>query len=75
VRTLWQLVVKRLTMRGFLTYDHADRLAEADADLRRWVEAGALRPMECVYEGLAAAPQAFIDMMAGRTMGKTLVRV
>jgi len=75
VRTLWQLVVKRLTMRGFLTYDHADRLAEANADLRRWVEEGALRPIECLYDGLASAPQAFIDLMAGRTMGKTLVRL
>ncbi|WP_043609781.1 zinc-binding dehydrogenase, partial [Novosphingobium sp. B-7] len=31
VTQLWQLVVKRLTLRGFLTYDHADRLAEAQA--------------------------------------------
>ena len=28
VKNLWQLVVNRVTMRGFLTYDHADRLAE-----------------------------------------------
>lgn len=75
VRTLWQLVVKRLTMRGFLTYDHADRLDEARADLRRWAEEGRLRPVECVYEGLASAPGAFIDLMAGRTVGKALVRL
>jgi hypothetical protein len=74
VRTLWQLVVKRLTMRGFLTYDHADRLGQANAELREWARTGALRPIECVYDGIANAPRAFIDLMAGRTMGKTLVR-
>lgn len=75
VKTLWQLVVKRITMRGFLTYDHADRLAEASAALGEWVRSGALRPTETVYEGLESAPQAFIDLMSGRTMGKTLVRL
>lgn len=75
VRTLWQLVVKRLTMRGFLTYDHADRLEQANAELREWVRTGQLRPIECVYEGIASAPRAFIDLMAGRTIGKTLVRL
>lgn len=75
VRTLWQLVVKRLTMRGFLTYDHADRLAQAGADLNGWVADGALRPIESVYDGLDQAPRAFIDMMTGRTIGKALVRL
>lgn len=75
VRTLWQLVVKRLTMRGFLTYDHADRLDEASRDLREWVSDGRLRPIESVYRGIEQAPQAFIDMMSGRTTGKALVRL
>jgi NADPH-dependent curcumin reductase CurA len=74
VKTLWQLVVKRITMRGFLTYDHADRLAEAAAELDDWVRTGALLPTENVYHGLERAPEAFIDLMSGRTMGKTLVR-
>lgn len=75
VHTLWQLVVKRLTMRGFLTYDHADRLEQASRDLRGWIESGALKAVESVYEGLERAPEAFIDLMSGRTMGKTLVRL
>jgi len=75
VRTLWQLVVKRLTMRGFVTYDHWKRLNEAQADLNGWVTTGALTPLESVYDGLEATPSAFIDLMARRTTGKTLVRL
>jgi len=75
VRTLWQLVVKRLTMRGFVTYDHWKRLNEAQADLNGWVTTGSLTSLETIYEGLESAPSAFIDLMARRTTGKTLVRL
>jgi len=75
VRTLWQLVVKRLTLRGFLTYEHAERIPEAQADLDEWVKSGALTALHTLYEGLETAPEAFIDLMSGRTVGKTLVRL
>ena len=75
VKTLWQLVVNRITMRGFLTYDHADRLGEAQADLDRWVRAGTLLPIDNVRHGIDSAPLALIDLLAGRTHGKTLVHL
>jgi NADPH-dependent curcumin reductase CurA len=73
VKNLWQLVVNRITMRGFLTYDHPDRLAEAQAELDALYASGALRPLENLREGFEALPGAFIDLMAGRTTGKTMV--
>ncbi len=73
VKTLWQLVVNRVTMRGFLTYDHPEVLAEAQADLTRWVASGELVPLTNLHHGFEAIPGAFIDLMAGRTIGKTLV--
>jgi len=75
VKTLWQLVVNRITMRGFLTYDHADRLGEAQADLNGWVRAGTLLPIDNIRHGIEAAPLALIDLLAGRTHGKTLVHL
>ncbi|MDY0067161.1 MAG: NADP-dependent oxidoreductase [Steroidobacteraceae bacterium] len=75
VRTLWQVVVKRLTIRGFLVYDHFDRIAEAQAQLTRWVSSGELVPVNNVRDGLENAPAAFIDLMSGKTIGKTLVRL
>jgi NADPH-dependent curcumin reductase CurA len=73
VRTLWQLVVKRLTMRGFLTYEHAHCIPRAQAELCRWVADGALKVLDNVHEGIENAPAAFIELMSGRTVGKTLV--
>ncbi|HUI59213.1 MAG TPA: NADP-dependent oxidoreductase [Steroidobacteraceae bacterium] len=75
VRTLWQLVVKRLTMRGFLTYEHAHRIPEAQAQLTQWVREGALVALDNFHDGLEQAPAAFIELMSGLTIGKTLVRL
>jgi NADPH-dependent curcumin reductase CurA len=75
VKTLWQLVVNRLTVRGFLTYDHANRIAEAQAELNAWVNAGRLVALDHIRDGLEQAPAALIDMLSGRTTGKTLVRL
>lgn len=75
VRTLWQLVVKRMTMRGFLTYEHADRIPLAQSQLDKWMQTGALRSLDNVREGIESAPAAFIALMSGSTVGKTLVRL
>jgi len=75
VTQLWQLVVKRAMMRGFLTYDYADRLGEAQAMLDDLHATGALRPIENLYHGFEQLPQAFIALMQGKTTGKTLVEI
>lgn len=75
VQNLWQLVVNRVGIRGFLTYDHMDVLGQAQADLDRWFADGSLKPLENIRDGFERLPEAFIDLMSGRTVGKTLVRV
>jgi NADPH-dependent curcumin reductase CurA len=75
VKTLWQIVVNRLTVRGFLTYDHANRIAEAQAELNTWVRTGQLHALNNMRDGLEQAPGALIDLLSGRTTGKTLVRL
>jgi NADPH-dependent curcumin reductase CurA len=75
VRTLWQVVVKRLTMRGFLTYEHAAKIPLAQRQLAGWLQSGAIRSLDNIHEGLENAPAAFIALMSGGTAGKTLVRL
>ena len=69
------LVNNRVRMQGFLIFDYADRYPEARAELSTWIASGQLRPSTTEYDGLAAAPQAFVDLLAGATAGTTIVRV
>lgn len=75
VKTLWQLVVNRIRMQGFITYDFPDVLDQAQRELDGWVAAGKLKPLANVRDGFETLPEAFIDLMSGRTIGKTLVRI
>jgi NADPH-dependent curcumin reductase CurA len=75
VKTLWQLVVNRITMQGFLTYDYPEILGQAQAELEEWVESGALKPLTNIRHGFERIPEAFIDLMSGNTTGKTLVTI
>ena len=74
-RNLWQLVVNRVNMRGFITYDHPEVLAEAQATLDRLFADGGLKPLENVRSGIERLPEAFIELMSGKTIGKTLVLI
>jgi NADPH-dependent curcumin reductase CurA len=69
------LVNNRVRMEGFLVFDFADRYGEARADLTRWIGEGRLRPRHVDHDGLGAAPGAFVDLLQGRTVGTTIVRV
>lgn len=69
------LVNNRVTMRGFLVFDYADRYADARARISSWIDEGVLAPRTTVYEGLEAAPQAFVDLLGGITVGTTVVSV
>lgn len=75
IRNLWQLVVHRITMRGFLAYEHLDMLEAAQAALSGWIKAGQLKAIENVTTGLDNTAAAFIKLMSGQTIGKTVVRL
>ncbi|RME61723.1 MAG: NADP-dependent oxidoreductase, partial [Alphaproteobacteria bacterium] len=75
IRNLWQILVKRTTMRGFLTYDHTDLIEQAQRDLNAWALSGQLQPLENVTHGIENTPAAFIRLMSGQTSGKTVVRL
>jgi NADPH-dependent curcumin reductase CurA len=64
-----------VTMRGFITFDHPEVLEQAQAELDGWVAEGKLRPLANLRDGFEMLPAAFIDLMSGRTIGKTLVRI
>ena len=69
------IVVKRLTVQGFIVMDYLNRRDRAVADLRAWVEAGKLKVEEDVIEGLENTPAALIGLLAGENRGKRMVKV
>lgn len=75
LRNIWQVLVNRITMRGFLAYEAGDMIHEAEDALAGWVRSGELIATENVSTGLEASVDAFIRLMSGDTTGKTLVRL
>jgi hypothetical protein len=69
------IVVKRLTVQGFIVLDYMGRRDQAIADLLGWVSSGQLKVVEDVIEGLENTPQALIGLLAGENRGKRMVRV
>jgi NADPH-dependent curcumin reductase CurA len=69
------IVVKRLTVQGFIVTDFFDQRERAVADLQSWVKSGKLKVQEDVIEGLENTPQALIGLLAGENRGKRMVRV
>ena len=69
------LVNKRLTMRGFLVFDFADRYEEARGRIRQWLASGDLVSLTDEVQGLERAPDAFVDLLAGGNLGTRIVRV
>ena len=72
---LAHIVRKRLTVRGFIVSDHADRRAAFLADMRRWLAEGEVRSRRTVIEGLERAPDAFLGLFDGSNIGKMVVRI
>lgn len=69
------IVVKRLTMQGFILTDFNDKRAQALADLESWVKAGKIKVREDIMSGIENTPQALIGLLAGDNIGKRMVRL
>lgn len=69
------LLVNRIRMEGFLTFDFVDRYADAHADLLDWLRQGRIKYREDIAEGLENAPVALAGLYEGRNKGRQLIRV
>jgi NADPH-dependent curcumin reductase CurA len=70
-----QAIGKRLKLQGFIIRDHNDRRQAFIDEVGPWVADGRVQFRETIVDGgVAAAPQAFIDLLRGANTGKMLVR-
>jgi NADPH-dependent curcumin reductase CurA len=71
----FQLVVKRLSMRGFIVSDFFGQAAQARACLQGWVEDGSLKVAEDIVEGFENLPAALVGLLKGDNRGKRMVKI
>ena len=69
------IVVKRLTMQGFIVMDFMKHNDQALTDLQSWVASGQLKVQEDVIAGLEHTPQALIGLLAGENRGKRMIKL
>ena len=74
-RNVWQLIVKRATIQGFLVSDYIPRFAEGGAAMAEWLQAGKLRFDEHIDEGIENALPAFLRLFEGTNEGKMILKV
>ena len=74
-RNLISVISKRLTLKGFIVYDHNERLLQFHRDMGQWLKEGKIHWKETVIHGLENAPKAFLGLFAGDNFGKMLVKL
>jgi NADPH-dependent curcumin reductase CurA len=70
-----QIVIQRLTVRGFILFDHIANAPQAIADLSRWSAEGEIVVEEDIQEGFENTPATFLRLFEGRNLGKQLLRI
>ncbi|MAZ89998.1 MAG: NADP-dependent oxidoreductase [Cellvibrionaceae bacterium] len=69
------VLVKELTHKGFIAFNHEHRFDHARRHLLDMIDCGALNYREDIRDGLASAPAALVSLYEGTNTGKTLVRL
>jgi len=69
------MLVKRMTLRGFIISDHYNRLPDFLRDMGEWVSTGKVKYKEDIVQGIENAPEAFLGLLKGKNFGKLLVQV
>jgi len=72
-RNMPMIIGKRLTLRGFIVFDHADLRPQFEAEVGQWLAEGKIVWRETLVEGIDNAVNGFQDLMAGANTGKMLI--
>jgi NADPH-dependent curcumin reductase CurA len=74
-RNMPMIIGKRLTLRGFIVFDHADLRPQFEAEVGAWLAEGKIVWRETLVDGIENAVNGFRDLLAGANTGKMLIRL
>ena len=72
---LFNMITKRLTMKGLLVRDWLDRQGEFETEVGGYFKAGKLKSKETVVNGIDQAVGAFLGLFEGLNIGKMIVKL
>ena len=75
IKNIAHVLVKRLTIKGFLIFDHENEREPFETDMLKWLSKGEIKFKETIYTGIESAPKSFIDLLKGKNTGKMLVKI
>ena len=75
LKNMAHVLVKRLTIRGFLIFDHFNDKDDFEKDMKNWISNKQIKWKETIVEGIENAPQAFLNLLNGKNIGKMLVKI
>lgn len=74
-RNLWQLIVKRASIRGLLVADYVPRFPEGAARMGEWAAQGRIVIDEHIDKGIENALPAFLRLFSGTNQGKMILQI
>jgi NADPH-dependent curcumin reductase CurA len=72
---LFNMITKRLTMKGLIVRDWLDRQGEFEKEVGGYFRAGKVKHKETVVKGIDKAVGAFIGLFQGQNVGKMVVKL
>jgi NADPH-dependent curcumin reductase CurA len=73
---MWRtILVKRLSINGFIISDHWNQFPNFLQEVEPLVNRGVIKYIEDITQGLENAPQQFIGMLDGKNHGKTVIQL
>ena len=75
LKNMAHVLVKRLTIKGFLIFDHIDDMQDFERDMEDWILSGKMKWKETIVSGLENSPKAFLDLIDGKNIGKMIVKI
>ena len=72
---LFNLIIKRATIQGFLVLDYLPKAENAINDISAWLMEGKLKHIEDIQEGLENCPDTLNRLFTGKNYGKQLLKI